>query len=58
MAYQLDPWAIDVDKVATHEYNGTGHELTFPSYLKPGYVVVPVELGALAAPPANQNAQT
>ena len=23
IAYQLDPWAIDIDKVQTHEFNGT-----------------------------------
>jgi hypothetical protein len=57
LAYQLDPEAIDVDKVDTHEYNGTAHELTFPSYLKPGYVLVPIEVGALAGAPPNQNPQ-
>ena len=43
MAYQLDPWAIDIDKVSTAEYNGTAHELTFPSYIKPGYIAVPLD---------------
>ena len=33
--------------MTTHEYNGTGHELTFPSYLKPGFIIVPVEVGAM-----------
>lgn len=44
IAYQIDPAALDADKVATYEFNGEEHLLKFPHYLKPGMVMVPTEV--------------
>jgi len=47
IAYQVDPNAIDADKVANYQYNGEEHMLKFPYYLKNDVLIIPTEVSIL-----------
>jgi len=44
--YQIAPEAMDIAKVRSHQADGIEHQLQYPEFLLPKYVMVPLEFGA------------
>ena len=43
--HQMDPTAIDIDKVSHYKSGGIDHKLQFPKQLREDWVLAPLEVG-------------